>query len=375
MNLNKEVATLNRSNSIITASIFGSLLFIAIALIIIRKSIASPVGKLVKAAQKISEGEFTYQVRITSNSDISKIAIAMNEMGQRLKMYYEKMEEMVQEKTKEVVITNNALVSANSELREAYNTLENQTKDLELVNEELKGLERLKTEFLQTVSHELRSPLTPILGYLELMKDGDLGEFSKTQSDVIKEMFICGKNLQMVLDELLEAASIQAGRLFLDFIKIDLITLINDTIRDIKRYTDEVNMTITMTAPEPPLIIIGDDRKLHQIFTHIMRNAVKFNKKAGKIDIIVKNHIENVEIIITDTGIGIPEDKLEKIFEGFYQVDSSASRHHEGVGLGLFLVKKLIDTHYGEISVKSTEGKGTSVTVLLPKQQRTDSLN
>ncbi len=347
--------------------ILSMLVFVFVSLFIIKLSISSPIKNILKVTKKISGGDFTSRLNIGTKDDFGLLSHSINEMASQLDIFYKDMEALVNQRTLDVVHINNALETANDKLTTSYKMLETQTQELKAVNLELTDLDKLKTEFLQTISHELRSPLTPILGYLEIMQDGDLGELTDLQKDIVHEMFICGKNLQMVLDELLEAATIQAGKLFMEFNEIDLDTLLKTCIKDIRRYTENHNIEISLSNISPPILIKADSSKLKQIFSHLLRNAVKFNKPNGTISVNATVHDGHVAIDVTDTGIGIPENKLKNIFDGFYQVDSSAARHYEGVGLGLYLVHKLIDLHNGSIDVKSEWGKGTTFTVTLPK--------
>ncbi len=341
--------------------------------LLIRQSIAVPVRMLAGVASRISDGDFSDRIDVRSMDEIGLLGAAMNEMADQLEHYRVEMEDLVEKRTSALMSANNELLGANREVRGAYIRLEKQTaelegayNELEGLNEELQSLEKLKIEFLQTLSHELRSPLTPILGYLEIMRDGDAGELTEMQIGIIQEMLISSRNLQMVMDELLESASLQAGRLYLELTTVDMKKIFEHILEDLNKYADEAEIHIDVDMPEEELLLTGDKKRLYEIFNHLLRNAVKFSKREGRISVRALRLPDGVEVTIADRGIGIADDKLNLIFEAFYQVDSSSARFYEGVGLGLFLVKKLVDAHNGTVAVSSKEEEGTTFKVFIP---------
>ena len=340
----------------------------------IRKGIIKPVKSLSDAAKEIGMGNFDARIDVKGDDDIGLLAGTMNEMAFEIKEAVTNMEALVQWRTEELEAANEEMASSNEELQASYSQLEVTTAELEEVNQkfaeandELKGLERLKTNFLHTISHELRSPLSPILGYLEVMKNGGVGELTSKQKEVVEEMHLCGRNMQLLIDELLEVASIQAGNILLDFKEVDLYQILLHAVKDVRKYAEEISTEIEIRVPEDTVLLVGDRKSLSEIFTHLLRNAVKFSRGKGKVEVEVKVKDNGVEVTVSDMGIGIPKDRFDKIFDVFYQVDSSWARRYEGVGLGLYLVKKLTDLHNGSIRVESKEGEGTTFRVFIPK--------
>lgn len=356
-----------------------SLLFLlgtSLLTLLIKRMVTKPIENLARVATVIAGGDLDHRIGIRRGDEIGMLAGAMNDMAARLQITHSALESQVEVRTEELRIANEELAAANDDLQTSYSQLEVTTTELEetskicsRANEELKSLDKLKVEFLQTISHELRSPLTPILGYLEMMRDGDIGELTTKQKVVVEEMHLCGKNMQMVVDELLEVASIQAGKLSLEFEDIDLQPILWQAVKGIRKYADDNHIRVETRFPSDPIWVVGDRRSLAEIFTHLVRNAVKFNLEKGKVDVEVKVKDKGVEIRVSDTGIGIPTDKLDRIYGAFYQVDSSSARHYEGVGLGLYLVKRLVDIHSGAIEVQSEEGAGTTFTVFIPRER------
>ncbi len=329
-----------------------------------------PIKVLHRAAGAIAGGDFENPIYIKTGDEVEALANAMNDMAARLQIAHSSLESQVEIRTEELQATNKEMVVANEELQAAYSQLATITTELEKANKESNELDKLKIEFLQSISHELRSPLTPILGYLEMMKDGDIGELTPKQKEVVEEIYLCGKNMQMIVDELLEVATIQAGKLSLEFDDVDLQAVLLQAVKGIRKYADDQHIQVETRFPPDPLWIVGDKHSLAEIFTHLVRNAVKFNREKGKVKVEVKVKDNGFEIAVTDTGIGIPNDRLDRIYDAFYQVDSSSSRSYEGVGLGLYLVKRLVDIHNGAIEVQSKEGSGTTLTVFIPQNRQ-----
>ena len=373
MDISEEVALVRNSRNAMLVALGASFAFIVLCLWYIRSSIAVPIHRLVGATARMARGDFSEKVPEGVGDELDVLARGTNKMASELRRFYAELDTLVSEKTREAVGAHRSLAKVNAELAEAYKSLEAQAAILKEANRELTGIDRMKSEFLQTISHELRSPLTPILGYLELMRDGDLGVLDERQANAVREMFICGKNLHAVLDDLLEAAALQAGRLFLDHKELDLSKVLHETAEEVSSYAEDREITFDLKDNSHPLLITGDEDKLHIVFTHLFRNAVKFNRDKGIVTIRATRVNEGVEVIISDTGIGIPHERLQSIFEDFFQVDSSEARRYEGVGLGLYLVKKIVDSHNGQVRVKSKTDKGTEFTVYLPSTQESNT--
>ncbi len=349
----------------------GSVSFLL--LLLTQKFVSMPLSELLLAAKIISKGHFNHRVKISTGGEVGELGTAMNEMAAELERTYTDLETKVEVKSGDLAVACEELETAhtelkkvNAELKSKAVGLESANMDLARTNQEWEDLERLKTEFLQTMSNELRSPLTPILGYLELFRDNELGTLTDVQREVISEMHLCGKTLLMVIDELLEAATIQSGTMFLDLEDVDIYNILNDVVTDMMKYADEDHIEIASDFAGKSLRLEGDKKRLTEIFTHLLRNAVKFSGKRSVVNLRTNHTEDGIEVIIADKGVGISPDRLTLIFDAFYQFNSSKAKQYEGVGLGLYLVKKLVDIHSGKISVTSELDKGTTFTVYLP---------
>jgi two-component system phosphate regulon sensor histidine kinase PhoR len=224
---------------------------------------------------------------------------------------------------------------------------------------EISRVEKIKKDFVSNVSHELKTPLTAIKGFVETMESG-VDEENKHYLDIIKkntERVINIVNDLLLLSELEEKGIIEE--------KVDLMQSINTALKLFEQKAKDKGIEITMKNEENIPMIRGDSFKLEQAFINLIDNAVKYTEK-GRITINLKTRDNNVVVEIQDTGIGIPEEHLPRIFERFYVVDASRSRKMGGTGLGLAIVKHIVLLHKGEIMIDSRYGAGTKFTLTLP---------
>ncbi|MBL8710124.1 MAG: PAS domain S-box protein [Rhodospirillaceae bacterium] len=226
---------------------------------------------------------------------------------------------------------------------------------------------RAKSEFLANMSHELRTPLNAILGFSEIIRDQRLGNNAEIYRDYAVDIYESGQLLLQLITDILDMAKLESGRVSLQETELDLPTIIAASRRMVEARAEEGSVRLVVdTAPHlPPMR--GGERALKQIVLNLMSNAVKFTPQGGTATIAVGlNAAGGVEIKVSDTGIGIPADAIERLFQPFYQVDAKISRRYGGTGLGLAITKKLVDAHDGQIAVTSTPGAGTTVTVSFP---------
>jgi len=226
---------------------------------------------------------------------------------------------------------------------------------------------RAKSEFLANMSHELRTPLNAILGFSEIIRDQRLGNNAEIYRDYAVDIYESGQLLLQLITDILDMAKLESGRVSLQEIELDLPTIIAASRRMVEARAEEGSVRLVVeTAPHlPPMR--GGERALKQIVLNLLSNAVKFTPQGGTATIAVGlNAAGGIEIKVSDTGIGIPADAIERLFQPFYQVDAKISRRYGGTGLGLAITKKLVDAHDGQIAVASTPGVGTTVTVSFP---------
>lgn len=240
------------------------------------------------------------------------------------------------------------------ELRDSY-------VELKLTYSKLKELYKMKDSFLSNVSHELRTPLTSVIGFTELMLEENLTQEQRHKAEIILRN---SKRLSRLIRALLDTTLIESMNFQLDWQMVEINELVSSVVEDTKNIAKSKNLPISIDIPDH-LIIRGDRDRLLQVFSNIVDNAIKFTI-AGEIRITATQEAENVHLKFSDTGIGIPEDKLERIFDRFYQLDSSNSRKFGGIGLGLWISKNIVEAHGGKIWAES-KNRGSTFHILLPK--------
>lgn len=234
--------------------------------------------------------------------------------------------------------------------------LKKSNKKLEMANQKLRELDKMKSDFISTVSHDLKTPLSAMKTSAEMLKTGDYGKDSE------KEMIeiIC-RNIDRqtrLVEDLLDISRIESGRMKLKLARIDVNSLIRSSIEQIEQLISKKNLSLTLDLPDKSPVIMADKERLIQVFINLIENAIKFTDKGG-IRIKAQELPEEVEIRVSDTGIGIPPSDLEKIFEKFYQVTSTSAKSGSS-GLGLSICKGIIEAHNGRIWVESDLGAGST---------------
>jgi two-component system, NarL family, sensor histidine kinase BarA len=265
----------------------------------------------------------------------------------------------------------------------SYNELAETNRALRQSVEKLKELDRMKASFLAMLSHELRTPLTSIIGYSEMLLEGMAGEIKGDQKEFIGTIREKGESLMSLLTSLLEISKIEAGALSLMISQFELHEIVSSAHRMVVPQAQKKGIAVEIDVPQTLPRMTADRDKVNQMVVNLLTNAVKFTPKGGRIIIRASEFTgerrysgdggrfgsipeQFIRIDISDSGIGIPADKLQLVFKAFYQVDNSFTREYGGTGLGLAIVKSFVDAHGGEVWVESVEGRGTKFSLLIP---------
>jgi two-component system phosphate regulon sensor histidine kinase PhoR len=230
---------------------------------------------------------------------------------------------------------------------------------------ELKRLEHVRKDFVANVSHELRTPLTSIKGYLEALLDGAKDDPQKCQQ-FLKVAQQHADQLNNLITDLLQLSQIESGRYEWRRERINPQGFIRTAVELMKPIAEKKQQSLTVSAGSQLPQITGDPDKLTQVLINLLDNAVKYTPAGGKIDVEARRSGDAVEIIVSDTGLGIPKKDLHRIFERFYRADRARSRDLGGTGLGLSIVKHIVEAHGGTIHAQSEMGKGSKLTIILP---------
>lgn len=270
-----------------------------------------------------------------------------------------------EEKTRELEVVNRSLQHANSELEEANRTLQSEINERVRIAQALKEADRHKDEFLAMLAHELRNPLAPIHNAIELMRMKSLSDPQLTWArDVIARQLT---SLTRLVDDLLDVSRITRGKINLTREIVELEGLIARAVETVHPLMHERRHELTLELPEPGAAIFGDPTRLTQAIANVLGNAAKYTDAGGKISLVASMNDSEVEIRIRDNGIGIRPEMLPHVFELFTQLDRTDGRTQGGLGIGLALVRQLVQMHGGTVSAASDgPGKGAEFVIRLP---------
>jgi PAS domain S-box-containing protein len=254
------------------------------------------------------------------------------------------------------------LTRLEEELRDSYGKLEN-------AYAELKEEDETKSYFISTASHELRTPLTVINSYLEMFEDGMLGKLKENQYDKLVVMRSQTDHMIRLVEDMLDTSKLESRKFKIQKQPIELEEMAKSAIDEMSRLADlkEHSMSLKINKKLPQ--IMGDEQRIRQVFSNLITNAVKYTPNKGSIEVEIKDENRHILVSISDTGIGIPEEEHEKIFEKFYTVGGkSLTRESERMGLGLTIARGIVEAHGGKIWVESEgEGIGSTFYFTLPK--------
>jgi signal transduction histidine kinase/DNA-binding response OmpR family regulator len=334
-NLRPSLAQLVQATAALT---LASLLITLAVTVMLARRITRPLEALTRGAQHIAEGHFDSRLDIRSGDELQVLADAFNHMSARLKQNVEQLEES--------------------------------NKKLAGVNEELKELDRVKSDLLANVSHELRTPLTAIKGYTDYMLERKLGTISDKQE---KGLLVVQRNMERLartINALLDFSRLDLGRVTLNIQPFHLPALVDHILLSLRSELEKKRLAVTVALDLTLPQVIGDREKISAVLENLIINAIKFTPEGGRLTVsaarLAGSPRPAAELRVADTGIGIPGDQVGRIFARFHQVDASSTRRFGGVGLGLAIVKSILDAHGSPIDVESEVGHGTAFRFTLP---------
>jgi len=240
------------------------------------------------------------------------------------------------------------------------------TQELTAALEELKKMNKRKTDFVSSVSHELRTPLTSIKGYAAILLTGKLGEIAKEAKERIEKINRHSDELSHIVNDLLDISRIESGKIEMNLEPYDLRDIINKAEDLLSEQLKEKNIGLLIPVKPQDFKVLIDQAQINRVFINLIGNAMKFTPSGGKITISAAEKEGAIQVDVTDTGCGIPEEAKETIFDEFFRVENSINQEVKGTGLGLALVKRIIEAHKGKIWVKSRLGEGATFSFTLP---------
>ena len=304
--------------------LFGTIAAVIIALIVayfVSRSITQPIRQVKETARQIARGDFSKRVRIKSKGELGELAESLNTMADELQ---QKMEN-------------------------------------------LKQLDRVRTDFVANVSHELKTPLTLIKGYIETLQNKAIDDKEKSAKfiSIIKEH---SDRLGYTIDDLLSLSELELSKDCVNRTELNLKEVIDEISLGFGQALAEKQQSLTVSTQGDDFSIQADRNKIEQVFVNLIDNAVKYTKESGRIEILLREQGQTICVTVQDNGIGIPKEHRNRVFERFYRVDKARSRELGGTGLGLSIVKHIVLAHNGKIAIESEPNKGTTVSVTFPKK-------
>lgn len=300
--------------------------------------ITKPLVELAELSQDIARGSYGRTIFIDTKDEVKELAVSFNKMS--------------------------------SELARNVGELEESRQKLIRANEELKEIDRLKSDILANVSHELRTPLTTIRGYTESMADGLLGPVTRDQEKGLRVMERSLNRLASTIGQLLEYSRIQSGKINLDIRTFDILLLVRLILNNLREEFDMRQIYVSVDVPEGLPSVQADEEKIAQVLDNLITNSLKFTPPGGRVEVAARECEGGVAVSIRDNGVGIPDKELPYIFDHFHQADGTSTRRFGGLGLGLAIVKQLLDAHGAKIEVRSKEGEGSQFTFTLRAYER-----
>jgi len=265
----------------------------------------------------------------------------------------------------------------------SYHELQDRNARLQQAYDRLRELDRLKSNFLATVSHELRTPLTSIIGYSEMLTEGIAGPLEGEQLEFVQTIREKGEQLLQLIKNLLDLSKLESGTLSVKRSPMQIEQVLRQVVSTLLPAARKKGVVLEMHAPDDLPPVLGDAERLRQVFLNLTENALKFTPVSGLIRLsaalappdapeddagfaLLAPASDRVEVRVADSGIGIPEHERAKVFDAFYQIDSSSTREVGGTGLGLSIVKRLVESHEGTIRIEANKPRGAVFVVSLP---------
>jgi len=308
--------------------------------------------------------ELNPEVAVIMLTDRASLETAVNAVDEGAYAYLLKPEAMSELKT----MINNAL--REQELlvknRKLVDSLQRSNTSLERTNKALEQASRAKSDFMAKMSHELRTPLNVIIGFAELMLDQVPGEVNEEQRQCLDDIFSSGQHLLGLINDILDLSKIESGKVELKLANIALPTLIESVRSAMMPILVRGGQSLDVKLEEGLPLVRADEARLRQVFFNLLSNATKFTPDGGEVRIEAARKDNWCQVIVIDNGIGIKKEDQKQIFAPFYQVDNSITRERKGTGLGLALVKQIVEQHGGRVWLESEYGKGSRFTFTLP---------
>jgi len=265
--------------------------------------------------------------------------------------------------TEQILQLHTALQQSNQQLEQR---VKERTQELQTALNKLAELNQLKSNFISNVSHELRTPLTHIRGYLDLMNEGSLGVLTKEQAIALDVMLRSEARLEELIEKMIQFSLEATGQFTLQMKPAIFSEVVDLALKRAKIKAENRPVTLNVELGDDQYQVLMDHEKIQWVVMELVDNAIKFTPTGGRVNVRLEKDADFAQFYVGDTGIGISPERLSEIFEPYHQLDGSSTRRYGGIGLGLALVKKIIEAHGSKVEVSSEVGKGTFIKFELP---------
>lgn len=247
------------------------------------------------------------------------------------------------------------------------------TSELRVTNEKLQELDKSKDEFISMASHQLRTPLTAVKGYISMVLEGDVGAITKEQRQVLQQAYESSQRMVFLIGDFLNVSRLQTGKFVLEISSIDLAELAQEEVEQLADTARSRQVTIDYKKPASSMVVEGDENKLRQVIMNFMDNAI-FYSQGGKVTIQLHKEAGGIVFKVIDTGIGVPKSEQPKLFTKFFRATNARQQRPDGTGIGLYMAKKVVIAHGGTVVFESKEGKGSTFGFRLPLKNDSNQL-
>ncbi len=318
--------------------------------LVVARSISKPLDELTKGAEIIGKGELEHKVEVKSKDELGRLAAAFNKMTESLGKITASRDELDREV---------------AERKRAEEDVKRYAEQLEQANIHLQEVDRLKSVFLASMSHELRTPLNSIIGFTGIILQGMSGEVNEEQRKQLTMVKNSASHLLSLINDVLDISRIEAGKVELTVEEFSLNDVVREVVETLSSAASEKGLELLTEVPEG-ITLSSDRRRIKQVLMNLASNAVKFTDQ-GSVKIAARVPGDgNLEIRVVDTGIGIKQEDMDKLFQPFQRIDVSLTERYEGTGLGLYLSKKLLALLGGDIWAESEYGRGSEFAFTIP---------
>jgi signal transduction histidine kinase len=332
--LRASVAAATRRTQLLMVGFVASSIILALVLgFVISWSFILPVHEAYGFLNEVANGNFRASINVPNRDEFGVLGERMNRMSRQLGILYAD--------------------------QRAH------TQELQRLNQELKDASKAKSAFLANMSHELRTPMNAILGFNEMILDDLYGEVPTHLRDPLADIQTNGKHLLKLINDVLDLSKIEAGRMELALAEYSVQDVVDTVGASLQSLAAEKGIHLIVGAQPRIPLAFGDGMRITQCLLNLAGNALKFTKE-GKVEVWAEQKGDMLEYRVSDTGIGIPKDRIDKIFGEFEQADAAVAREFGGTGLGLSITKKFVELHGGRIRAESELGKGSTISFQIP---------